>query len=195
MHVVRLACERPEALGRSLSPGDGHALARQLIAEGLVADIAAATVRRILRSPTLKPWRQHLWLHPKKPREAAFYATVSALIDLYTRPRRAEERVLSRDEKTALQPRPRPFPTLPAQPQHLPTRHAHEDKRAGALNLVAAFAPRSGQVDGPCDDRKRPRECIAFLEPLDQEIEAHITMSHVVCDHGSTHHGQEARQW
>jgi hypothetical protein len=34
MHVVHLACERPETLGRSLSPWDGAELARQLIAYG-----------------------------------------------------------------------------------------------------------------------------------------------------------------
>ena len=48
MHVVRLACERPETLGRSLSQWDCAELARQLIAEGIVEDISAATVRRIL---------------------------------------------------------------------------------------------------------------------------------------------------
>ena len=48
IHVVRLACERPDLLGRSLSQWDCTELARQLIAEGIVEDISAATVRRIL---------------------------------------------------------------------------------------------------------------------------------------------------
>ena len=72
IHVVRLACERPDTLGRSLSQWDCQELARQLIAEGIVEDISAATVRRILRSHKLKPWRCHVWLHPKKSRDAAF---------------------------------------------------------------------------------------------------------------------------
>jgi hypothetical protein len=126
MHVVRLACERPDTLGRSLSPWDCEELARQLIAEGLVEDIAAATVRRILAAHQLKPWRQHVWLHPKQPRDATCSATVSARIDLYTRPLRAEEMVLAVDEKTSLPPRPRGAPTRPAQPQNLPTRHEQE---------------------------------------------------------------------
>jgi hypothetical protein len=70
--VVRLACERPDTMGRSLSQWDCAARAHQLIAEGIVEDISAATVRRILASHHLKPWRQHLWLYPKKPRDAAF---------------------------------------------------------------------------------------------------------------------------
>jgi hypothetical protein len=58
--------------------------------------------------------------------------------------------VLSLDEKTSLQPRPRPAPTLPAQPHHRPNRVEHEYKRAGALNLFAGFDSRSGKVYGHC---------------------------------------------
>src|SRR5918996_6660429 len=164
IHVVRLACERPDTLGRSLSQWDCAELARQLIAAGIVEDISAATVRRILTAHQLKPWRHHLWLHPKHPRDAAFYATIADLIDLYTRPLRADELVLSVDEKTSMQPRPRLAPTLPAQPHNRPNRVEHEYKRAGALNLFAAFDTRSGKVYGHGDERKRQRECIAFLE-------------------------------
>jgi hypothetical protein len=114
--VVRLACERPDRLGRSLSQWDCAELARQLIADGLVEDISAATIRRILAAHQLKPWRHHLWLYPKHPRDAAFYGTVSDLIELYTRPLRDDEMVLSLDKKTSLPPRPRLAPTRPAPP-------------------------------------------------------------------------------
>lgn len=172
--MVRLACERPDPLGRSLSQGDCTELARQLIADGIVEEISTATVRRILAAHQLKPWRQHVWLYPKQPRHAAFYATVSELIALYTRPLRPDEVVVSVDEKPSLQPRPRHSPTLPAQPQNIPTRHEHEYKRVGALNLFAAFDTRSGKVYGHCYERKRQRECIAFLEALDAELDEHI---------------------
>ena len=195
IHVVRLACERPDMLSRSLSPWDGAELARQLITEGIVEDISASTVRRILAAPQLKPCRQHLGLDPKHPRAAAFYATVAELIDLYTRPLRADEIVLSRDEKTSLQPRPRPSLTLPARPHHLPNRVEHEDKRAGALPLLAAFDTRSGKAYGHAYDRKRQREFIAVLEAVEVEVDEHIRTIHLVCDHVSTHQGQEVRQW
>jgi transposase len=195
MHVVRLACERPDPLGRSLSQWDCTELARQLIAEGIVEDISAATVRRILTAHQLKPWRHHLWLYPDRPRDSAYYATISALIDLYTRPLHDDEMVLSVDEKTSLQPRPRLSPTRPAQPGNLPNRYEHEYKRSGALNLFAAFDTRSGTVYGQCHPRKRQRECIAFLEQLDREIAADITTIHLVCDNVSTHHGREVCKW
>ena len=154
-----------------------------------------ATIRRILAAHQLKPWRHHLWLYPKHPRDAEFYATVSDVIDLYTRPLRDDEIVLSLDEKTSLQPRPRLAPTRPAQPQNLPNRYEHEYKRAGALNLFAAFDTRSGQVYGQCYERKRQQECIAFLEHLDREIAEHIRTIHLVCDNVSTHHGKDVTRW
>jgi transposase len=195
IHVVRLACERPDLLGRSLSPWDCHDLARQLIAEGIVEDISASTVRRILAAHQLKPWRQHLWLHPQHPRDAIVYATVAELIDLYTRPLQADEMVLALDAKTSLPPRPRPSPTLPALPHHLPNRVEPEYKRAGALHLFAAFATRSGQVYGHCDDRKRQQEFITVREAVDVEVAEHIRTIHRVCDNVSTHHGKEVRTW
>jgi hypothetical protein len=195
IHVVRLACERPDLLGLSLSQWDCAELARQLIADGLVVEISAATIRRILVAHQRKPWRHHLWLFPTQPREAEFSVTVSALIDLYTRPLRDDEMVLSLDEKTSLQPRPRLAPTRPAQPQNLPNRYEHEYQRTGALNLFAAFDTHSGRVYGQCDERKRQQECIAFLEYLDQEIAEHIRTIHLVCDNVSTHHGKDVTRW
>jgi transposase len=149
---------------------------------------------RILTHHKLKPWRHHMWLSPKHPRDAAFYAQVTALITLYTRPLRPDEMVLSLDEKTLLQPRPRLHPTKPAQPG-VPNRVEHEYRRDGALNLFAAFDTRTGRVYGQCHSRKRQRECIAFLTALDAEIPSTITTIHVVCDNVSTHHGKEVRQW
>jgi hypothetical protein len=193
--VVRLACERPDPLGRRWSQGDGSALARQLIAEGSVADISAATVRRILAAHPLKPWRQHVWLYPKPPWDAACDATVSALIALSPRPRRDDELGRSRDEKTSLPPRPRHSPTQPAPPRNIPHRSAPESKRAGALNLVAAFDTHAGKVYGHCDDRKRPRASIAFWETVAREMDERVRTIHLVCDHVSPHQGQDVQQW
>jgi hypothetical protein len=99
------------------------------------------------------------------------------------------------DEQTALQPRPRHAPTLPVPPQNLPHHYAHADKRAGALNRCAAFDTRSGQVDGPGDERKHPHACIALLEVRDRESDEPISTMHRVCDHVSTPHGRDVSTW
>jgi hypothetical protein len=59
------------------------------------------------------------------PRDAVFAATVQEINTLYTRLLAAWEVVLSMDEKTNLQPRPRTAPTLPAQAGK-PIRLEHE---------------------------------------------------------------------
>jgi hypothetical protein len=150
IHVGRLACARPARLGRRRSPGEGTELAPQLIAAGIVADMAAATVRRLLPAHPLQPWRHQAWLHPKPPREATCSTGMAELLDRSTRPLGAEAMVLSVDEKTSRPPRPRSSPTLPAQPHTRPHRSEHAYTRAGALTLLAACETRGGQVDGPC---------------------------------------------
>ena len=114
LHLVKIACERPDDLGRSLSQWDCLEIARQLVRDGVVPSISAETVRQILLHHRLKPWRQKTWLSAKVPRDAAFAAQVQEICDLYTRPLRRDELVLCADEMTSLQPRPRRSPTKAA---------------------------------------------------------------------------------
>jgi hypothetical protein len=145
LHLVKLACEMPDRLGRSLCLWDCQELARILVSAGIVGSISSETVRRILNNHRLKPWRHHMWLGSKTPRDEAFCATVREICDLYTRQLSPDEMVLSIDEKTSLQPRPRKKPTKPAKPEK-PVHVEHEYSRNGALNLFAAFDTRSGVV-------------------------------------------------
>jgi transposase len=194
LHVVKIACERPDLRGRSLSTWDCTEIAREVIRSGVVAAISPQTVQRILAHHKLKPWRTHLWLSPKAPRDAAFVAQVRAICELYTRPLAADEVVLSVDEKTSIQPRPRLAPTQPAAPAQ-PVRVEHEYKRAGAVNLLAAFDTRTGAVIGRCYDRKRQVEFIEFLEVLDHEIPATTRTIHVVLDNVRVHKGKLVQAW
>jgi len=175
--VVKLACERPDDVGRSLSHWDCTELARQLIADQAVDSISPQTIQRILTNHHLKPWRKHLWLSSKVPRDADFCARVKNLCSLYTRKLGSHEMVLCVDEKTSLQPRTRLSPTLAANPG-LPVRVEHEYERRGALNLFAAFDTQTGHVYAHTAERKRQKEFIEFLEQLDREIPATITKIH-----------------
>jgi hypothetical protein len=97
---------------------------------------------------SIKPWRTHMWITPKKLRDAAFYTCIAALIALYMRPLAWHASVISMDEKTSLQPRPRLHPIKPPWPDHVPNRTEHAYKRGGALPLFAAFDTCTGQVSG-----------------------------------------------
>jgi transposase len=194
LHAVKIACERPDLKGRSLSQWDCAEVARELEREGIVASISVESVRQMLLNHRLRPWRHQMWLSPKVPRDAAFAAAVREIADLYTRPLRDDEIVLCVDEKTNLQPRPRKAPTRAAQPER-PVRVEHEYGRCGALHLFAAFDTRSGRVYGRTAERKRQVEFIAFLEQLDREIPATIKTIHVVLDNLRMHKGKQVQAW
>ena len=194
MHVVKIACERPDHVGRSLSQWGCTEIARQLGRDGVGTSISAETVRQVLLSHRLKPWRQTMWLSAKVPRDAAFAAPVREICDLYTRPLRPDEVVLCADEMTSLQPRPRKAPTLAAKKDR-PTRVEHEYGRCGALNLFAAFDTRTGKVYGMTAGRKRQAEFIAFLEQLNREIPASVKTIHLVLDNVQMHKGKQVQAW
>ena len=194
MHAVKIACERPDDVGRSLSHWDCAELAVQLVADEVVEAISPQTVQRILFNHKLKPWRKHLWLSPKVPRDAEFCKRVKNICTLYTRKLGPHEMVLCADEKTSLQPRTRLSPTLAAKPG-LPVRVEHEYQRKGALNLFAAFDTRTGRVYAHTAERKRQKEFIEFLEQLDREIPGSITKIHLVMDNLRMHTGKQVQAW
>lgn len=195
LHLIKLACELPDRVERSLSLWTCAELARTAVRDGVVEAISPQSVQRILTSCKLKPWRVHHWLSPTIQRDAAFAACVRNICDLYTRPLAAHERVLSLDEKTSIQPRCRLHPTRPAKPDGLPVRVEHEDKRAGALHLLASFDTRTGEVIGICRRRKRMSEFIELLEEIDRRTPESITAIHLVCDNVITHRGKLVRAW
>jgi len=187
MYVVKIARARPDELGRSLSQWDCTEIARQLVREGVVSSVSAETVRRILLSHRLKPWRPKMGLWPKVRRDAGFAAAVREICDLHTRPLRA-------DEMTVLQPRPRKSRTLPTDPGR-PTRVEHESSRCGAPNLSAAFETRTGKVDGATAPRKRQAAFVAFLEQRDGAIPASVATIHLVPDDLRMPKGGRVRAW
>lgn len=199
MYLVRLACELPHQRGRSLSLWTCSDLARQLVRDQIVAAISSRTVQRLLAARRLKPWRWRYWLHPKGPRAAEFLRRTRAIAELTTRELAPHEVVLSVDEMTSIQPRPRTAPTQPARPGRA-VQLEHEYARAGARTLFAAFDTRTAQVIGACFARKRQIEFIALLERLLTAFDPSITVLslrriHLICDNVSVHHGKQVQAW
>ena len=194
-YATKLACELPETAGRSLSHWFCSEIASTLEAFGIVDSISAETIRRILESSKLKPWRVHHWLSAKVPRDEAFRAQTVEICDLYTRQLGAHERVLCADEKTSIQPRPRTAATKPARAGNKPVRVEHEYTRAGAVNLLAAFDTRTGEVIGICRRRKRQVEFMELLEEIERQTPPNVSTIWIIADNVSVHHGKEVRAW
>lgn len=194
MQLVKLGCELPSLRGVPVGQWDCTELARTLVDEGLVESISPETVRRVLLSHELRPWRVHAWLSPQVPRDQVFATTVQGICDLYTRPLASDEAVICVDEKTSLQPRPRYAPTLAAEPGK-PVRAEHGYRRKGALHLFAAFDTRSGAVLAETTQRKRAEEFIAFLDYLEEKLSPRLKTIHVILDNLSVHKSKAVKAW
>jgi len=194
IHAVKIACERPQTCGKSLSVWDCQQIARQLQEQGIVPRIGRESVRKMLLRQQLRPWRYRMWLSSHVARDEDFLARVLNLRSLYTRALAPDEVVLSLDEKTSLQPRPRTAPTR-APRQGQPVLVEHEYRRCGALNLFAAIDTRTGRVYGRTAPRKRQSEFIAFLEHLDRQFADSIRSIHIVLDNLRMHTGKEVQAW
>ena len=191
---MKLGCELPSLRGVAVGQWDCTELARILADEGLVESISPETVRRVLLSHELRPWRVHAWLSPQVPRDAAFIGTVEEICGLYTRHLGPSEAVISIDEKTSIQPRPRRATTLAAAPGKS-VRVEHGYQRKGALHLFAAFDTRSGKILAHTAQRKRAGEFISFLEYLEKKLLPSLTTIHVVLDNLSVHKSKAVRAW
>ena len=100
--------------------------------------------------------------------------------------------IISSDEKTSIQARIRCHPTLPTAPGR-PMRVEHEYERGGALQYLAAWDVRRGQVLGRCEQRTGIEPFGRLVEQV-MKTEPYRSADRVfwVVDNGSSHRGQAA---
>jgi hypothetical protein len=118
VQVKALACELPHRLQLPLSRLSLSEIRREVITQGLVAEVSGATLWRWLSADALRPWRHRSWIFPRDP---DFAAKAGRILDLYDRvwqgrPLSAREFVISADEKSSIQARRRKQPTLSPAP-------------------------------------------------------------------------------
>jgi DDE superfamily endonuclease len=168
-----LAARASTAIGRAISP---------------------STVWRILDADAIKPWRYEYWIFPRDPR---FAEKAGRVLDLYdgsweSKPLGRKDYIISSDEKTSIQARIRCHPTLPTGPGR-PMRVEHEYERGGALQYLAAWDVRRGQVLGRCEERTGIESFGRLVEQV-MRTEPYRSADRVfwVVDNGSSHRGQAA---
>ena len=94
---------------------------KEVIRQGVVAQISRATVWAWLHSDALRPWQHRTWIFPRDP---DFAVKAGRILDLYQRvwegmPLQDNDFVISADEKTSVQARRRKQPTLPPGPERV----------------------------------------------------------------------------
>ncbi|MFV2021493.1 IS630 family transposase [Micromonospora sp. LOL_023] len=192
--VKALACQLPAEAEAPLSRWSCPDLAREVIARGIVAAISPSTIRRILATDTLKPWRHQSWIFIRDP---DFAVKATRVLDLYARshqgvPLGDDEYVICADEKTSIQARCRCHPTLPPGAARA-MRVNHEYDRGGALAYLAAYDVHRAHVIGLCQDTTG---IDPFTELVDEVMtrEPYASARRVfwIVDNGSSHRGHAA---
>jgi hypothetical protein len=194
VEVQALACELPARHAVPLARWSVAELRREVVAQGLVAQISGATLWRWLSQDALRPWRHRSWVFPRDPQ---FARKAGRILDLYERrwhgvPLGPREYVVCADEKTSIQARRRKHPSRPPAPGR-PMRVEHEYARAGAWAYLAAWDVHRANVCGRCEAKTG----IAPFDRLVTQImgqEPYRSARRVfwIVDNGSAHRGQRA---
>ena len=151
--------------------------------------LTQTAVSRIWRAFGLQPHRQESW---KLSRDPFFVDKVRDVCGLYLNP--PERAVVLRvDEKSQIQALDRTAPILPMLPG-VPQRATHDYRRHGTSSLYAALDITTGQVIGALHARHRAVEFKKFLQTIDREIPAGLTV-HLVLDNSSTHKTPAIKRW
>lgn len=195
--IKAVACELPCQLELPFSRLSLSELQTYLIKQEVVEHISIGKLWTLLDEDAIRPWYHRSWLFPRDPQ---FLEKAGPILDLYQglfegRPLRAQEYVLSFDQKTSIQARRRTHPTVPARAGH-PQLVEHEYERQGALNLLACLDVYSGQVWGRCYPRKRRVEVETFVNELcARDPYRSAKQTHFILDNGSSQHPNTFPDW
>lgn len=157
----------------------------------LIADVVAltsATVAKVLRANEIKP---HLTRTYKVSRDPEFASKVRDVVGLYLNPPE-NAIVLSLDEKTQIQALERTQLPLPMR-QGRASRHTHDYKRHGVLDLYAALNIATGEVAHRCTESHTAADFLAFMRLVARQHPRREL--HVILDNSSSHSTPAVKEW
>jgi transposase len=148
-----------------------------------------SAVSRIWRAFALQPHRTETF---KLSSDPLFIEKVRDIVGLYLHP---PERavVLCVDEKSQIQALDRTQPLLPMRPGQA-ERRTHDYERHGTTSLFAALNTATGAVLGKCYSRHRSTEFKRFLDEIDRNVPADMSI-HLVLDNYGTHKTALIHNW
>jgi transposase len=179
--VVALACSHPPDHGFAMTHWSLRTLARAVVEQGLVDQLAPETLRRWLQVADLRLHRYRGWLYSHDP---LFAERLQDIVGLYTKPP-PDSVVYCLDERTGMQAleywaaETRAYPGRPGRREFHYTRH-------GTLTLFACFEVQTGQVYGRCFKQHRGADLLQFLYGLLPQLPTDQTL-HFVLDNLATH--------
>jgi hypothetical protein len=136
--IMAMVCGPPPA-GRAR--WSVRLIAQEAVKQKLVEHVGPKTVRMLLQSPDLKPWREKMCCVAEL--DEAYIRRMEDVPALYERPFSEEEPVVCIDEKPVVLHRDIRAPK-PALPGHV-ARRDYEYKRCGTANVFCGVEPKAGR--------------------------------------------------
>ena len=161
--ILAVACEAPEQYGCPVTHWTPRELALAAVQQGIVSQISARTVSRLLEDADLKPHRSRYWLNSSPEDPKAFKAQVHTICELYSQAEQLHEQgmhLVSTDEKTGIQALERKHPPLPMRQGHV-ERQEFEYIRHGTQCLMANFEVATGKILTPTVNATRTEQDFA----------------------------------
>jgi DDE superfamily endonuclease len=190
VEIKALACELPARRGLPLARWSCAELRREVVAQGLVAEISGTTLRRWLGEDPR--WRHRSWIFPRDP---DFAAKAGRILDLYHRRRNGaplgpRDYVLSADEKN--QHSSAQAQTSRAAPSQRPP-DLPRARICGAWAYIAAWDVHRAKLFGRCE-RKTGIAPFGRLvaQVMRQEPYRSARRAFWIDDNGSSHRGTPA---
>lgn len=150
--------------------------------------VTSGCMSDVLRRNGLKP---HLVRTYKVSRDPAFVAKVKDVVGLYLRPPQ-HAIVLSVDEKTSIQALQRTQLPLPLRTGRA-SRHTHDYKRHGVVDLYAALEVATGKVTHRLSNSHTATDFISFMKKV---VRAYPSQElHVILDNSSSHGTDAVKAW
>ena len=161
--IVELACLEPVARGLHITHWASQDLARQAVADGIIASISRRTVRRILDDVDLQPHRTRYWRTARL--DGQFKERAEKVLWCYCNAQRLAGQgiwTVAIDEKPNLQVLER-SPIRRAIPGSI-EQQEFEYVRHGTVNLLFFLVVHSGQMEVAVEASKDARHCIQELK-------------------------------
>lgn len=155
---------------------------------GRAVGLTSGCVSKLLRKNGLKP---HLVRTYKVSRDPAFVEKVEDVVGLYLNPP-THAVVLSVDEKTSIQALERTQLPLPLRIGRA-TRHTHDYKRHGVVDLFAALEVATGRVTHALRESHTGSDFLGFMKKVARQYSRREL--HVILDNSSTHSTPDVQAW
>jgi hypothetical protein len=185
--IIKLACLEPIARGLHITHWSSADLARQAVADDIVAAISPRSVRRILHAVDLQPHRTRFWKTARL--NAVFMERAVRILWCYTYAEHLASKgywVVCADEMPNFQVLQR-VPIRRAIPGHI-EQIEFEYKRHGTVNVLVFLIVHSGKMEAVCFSNKSAVNYTFALRQF-RRRHHHLRGVYLIHDGDSTHTG------